>query len=528
MLMPYSNEHAARVADEGACEAKSFRRMNQGAGVSLILCKIDGKMKAVSYRFDMKKFTEAQAREWMDKHDLKILAFDKANPDPKVKAKLSMKARNGMPEVDGRIWSAGLHHVFVNDKPARIYVPESTIMQTFGSIQKLIKDQGRMPIGIDHLSDSVLGENEILAKMNLLDVGDVTKVGTDGSSIYILDSELTNDAIKGLHQADELPAFSIVGAMDASPCPTGKADYVVNGIDVDRVDFVEEGGCSVCKVGAQPDELILTSRKSMEEYDMVEANDASLRPVDSQYEAVVEGVDNNGNIGEHGYKEETQGSISEADSIRAEAGESSGEGAEGQGLQEGTGKEEASVSQEEGVTQEGDVDKPDGVDVSLDEQGNSSDQEGNQEGQQGDSEEELADDASEEDKEEEAEEKEVSEIDELKKEIQDLKEMLGGKKPKEVTASSSFNVDEEITKLIKAGKATPAMKDALRQVASESVDGFKAMAASMPKFVNMKMESKFAQMDKQAEADKKAKAKQKEEDDMNAIVKKYFNVDLKQ
>jgi hypothetical protein len=167
----------------------------------------------------------------------------------------------------------------VNNKPAKIYVPEETIMQTFDSIKGLIKDQGRMPMGIDHLSDDILSENEILAKMNLLDVGNVTKVGTDGNSIYILDSEITNDAIRGLNNVGELPAYSIVGAMDAKPCPTGKADYVVNSIDVERVDFVQEGGCQVCKVGAQPDSLILTSSSSKMEEDNV-TNEVVETPVE--------------------------------------------------------------------------------------------------------------------------------------------------------------------------------------------------------------------------------------------------------
>ena len=154
-------------------------------------------------------------------------------------------------------------------------------MNTFQSIRELIDSQGRMPIGIDHLSDSILEDNEILAKMNLLDVGSVSKVGTDGQSIYILDSELTNDQIKHLNSQGELPSYSIVGGMDAKPCPTGQADYVVKSIDVERVDIVEEGGCQVCKVGAQPDNLILTSKKSnMEDINMVEANEAPVEEVE--------------------------------------------------------------------------------------------------------------------------------------------------------------------------------------------------------------------------------------------------------
>ena len=255
-----------------------YKRQRVSEGVHLILAKES--KEPYQYTFDDAKYSVDESKEWLDKVGLDYMEFKESE----VKAKLSMKATLGKPEVDGRIWSAGMHHVFVNDKPARVYVPEETIMDTFKSVRGLIEDQGRMPIGIDHLSDSTIEENEILKKMNLLDVGSVTKVGTDGRSIYILDSELTNDSIKSLNAMGEIPAYSIVGAMDAKPCPSGKADYVVKSIDVERVDFVEEGGCQVCKVGAQPDELILTSKSSKEEEIMVEANEA---PVDKAVEEEV-------------------------------------------------------------------------------------------------------------------------------------------------------------------------------------------------------------------------------------------------
>jgi hypothetical protein len=270
--MTNPNEHSFILKEFNNVE--TFKRKRIGDGVSLLLAKTSDKMDAQAYHFDSKKYTYDEAKEYMNKIRVEYMASEKA-----VTAKLSMKAANGKPEVDGRIWSAGVHHVFVNNKPAKIYVPEETIMQTFDSIKGLIKDQGRMPMGIDHLSDDMLSENEILAKMNLLDVGNVTKVGTDGNSIYILDSEITNDAIKGLNSVGELPAYSIVGAMDAKPCPTGKADYVVNSIDVERVDFVQEGGCQVCKVGAQPDSLILTSSSSEMEEDNV-TNEVEQTPVE--------------------------------------------------------------------------------------------------------------------------------------------------------------------------------------------------------------------------------------------------------
>jgi len=281
--MPYPNEHAARVADESDCGA--FKRMNQGQGVSLILCKKGDKMEAVSYRFAKDKFTVAQAKAWLDKHNLRADKFEEAS-DEKMEAKLSLNASRAL---DGKVWSAGMHHVFVNDKPARVYVPESTIIETFNQMKSKLEDEGSIGIGIDHLSDSILADNEVLAKLNLLDVGAVSSIVTDGNGIFIRESNITNDAIRTLHEQGELSSYSIVGGMDAKPCPTGKADYIVEHIDVERIDIVGEGGCESCKVGVQPSDIILTAKLNKNgEDNMVDEHEAPVEEVEAVAEEAVE------------------------------------------------------------------------------------------------------------------------------------------------------------------------------------------------------------------------------------------------
>lgn len=161
----------------------------------------------------------------------------------------------------GRIWSTGLHHVFVDDKPARVYVPQVTVLDTFHDLTRRVNDGG-CRFGVDHLPQSIYEGNEILAKMNLHDVGSISKVVYDGEAIYIDESHLTNTEVQRLHETGELPAYSIVGAMEASPCPDERADYVVDKIRIERVDFVEEGGCQVCTTSAEPGEILITSKKS--------------------------------------------------------------------------------------------------------------------------------------------------------------------------------------------------------------------------------------------------------------------------
>jgi hypothetical protein len=254
------NEHTALLHNTSG----PYKRKRIGDGISLLLAKNGDTTISHSYKFDASKYTRDEAQRYLDKLGADIMEFKEA------------QIRASKPEIDGKVWGAGLHHVFVNDEPALVWVEEDTIMDAFKQMKQKISDKGYIDIGIDHLSDDILKNNEILAKMNLLDVGKITDIVTDGRGIFINDSHITNDSIRYLNEIGELPAYSIVGVMDAKPCPTGKADYVLKSIDVERVDLVNEGGCTSCKVGAQPD-IVLTAKLSTknEEKDiMVDANEA--------------------------------------------------------------------------------------------------------------------------------------------------------------------------------------------------------------------------------------------------------------
>lgn len=237
-------------------EAKSFKKQRVGDGIHLVLAKTDAGLTPVSYNFKNDRYTSDEAKEWMEKAGVDYMEL--------INARLSLKASESQKsdETTGRIWSSGVHSVFVNGKPSRVYVNEDTIEKTFKDLRTKIQEDGRIPLGVDHLSEDILMQNQILAKMNLLDVGDIHRIGFDGSGIYILDSEIKNDSIKTLNASGEIPAYSVVGKMNADPCPTGQVDYVLRDIDIERVDFVEAGGCQVCTTGAEPDELILTSKKA--------------------------------------------------------------------------------------------------------------------------------------------------------------------------------------------------------------------------------------------------------------------------
>lgn len=165
-------------------------------------------------------------------------------------------------DLQGKFWGSGTHHVFVDNKPATIYVPENTILPTFNKSTTKIQEEGRIPLGIDHLSDEILKDNQILAKMNLLDVGSVTQIGTDGKGLYVMNSEIQNEQIKELNQKGELPSYSIIANFNGKKCPSGKVDYIIDTVEIERIDIVEQGGCSSCNVGENPNNLRLYAKNS--------------------------------------------------------------------------------------------------------------------------------------------------------------------------------------------------------------------------------------------------------------------------
>jgi hypothetical protein len=170
--------------------------------------------------------------------------------------------------MTGTIWSEGIHQVYVDGKPAKVKVPQYTIPETFKVFQAEIEKNGGITLGIDHLSKEVLAENPILEKLNLLDVGKIKRIGTDGSRIYALETEHSNPLVDNLYSNNELPDYSVVGPILADVNEGDDADYVFNNFKtIKRADYVGEGGCSPCNVGNVPDNLVMTAKLSIKEED---------------------------------------------------------------------------------------------------------------------------------------------------------------------------------------------------------------------------------------------------------------------
>jgi hypothetical protein len=145
------------------------------------------------------------------------------------------------------IWTKGPMNLWVNNEPAKVYVPDTNVKSTYTTLQSRLSKQGSIPIGIDHLADNIIEANPILKKLDLHNVGEITEISYANDTITIEEAELTNPQIKALYEAGELDMVSIVANSTTSDCPKNY-DYIVNTTDITRVDIVEKGACPTCNI----------------------------------------------------------------------------------------------------------------------------------------------------------------------------------------------------------------------------------------------------------------------------------------
>ena len=172
------------------------------------------------------------------------------------------------------IWTKGPMNLWVNNEPVKVYVPDTNVKSTYTTLQSRLSKQGRIPIGIDHLADNIIEANPILKKLDLHNVGEITKISYANDTITIEEAELTNPLIKDLYEAGELDMVSIVANSTTSECPNDY-DYIVNTTDITRVDIVEKGACPTCNIPKpqSSDDTVVYARysiKNKEETDMAD------------------------------------------------------------------------------------------------------------------------------------------------------------------------------------------------------------------------------------------------------------------
>lgn len=162
-------------------------------------------------------------------------------------------------------WTNGPMNLWVNNKPAKVYVPKANVKEAYDNVQSRLSKEGHIPIGIDHLPDNIIEANPILGKLDLLNVGEITEIEYANDTISIVEAELTNPLIRDLYEAGELDMVSIVATSNVSECPNDY-DYLVNSTDITRVDIVEKGACPTCNIPKpHDDDTVVYARYSIKE-----------------------------------------------------------------------------------------------------------------------------------------------------------------------------------------------------------------------------------------------------------------------
>ena len=147
-------------------------------------------------------------------------------------------------------WESGRLDLFLNNKPTHAYIPPRDVQKVFNLAESKIANDGKIPIGIDHLPEDIINNNPILKKLNLLDVGYISAVEYDPTlnKTRIKEATLTNPLIKKLYDDGELEAVSIVSQVHASDCPQQEGLKVIDTERLDRVDIVAVGACESCNI----------------------------------------------------------------------------------------------------------------------------------------------------------------------------------------------------------------------------------------------------------------------------------------
>ena len=187
-------------------------------------------------------------------------------------------------------WTPGGMHLWIDNKPAHVYVPESNVKSTYETLQSRLSKEGSIPIGIDHLPDNIVKANPVLAKLDLLNVGNITQIEYTDDAIKIAEAELTNPLIKQLYDNGELDMVSIVANSTTSACPRGDYDYIINTTDITRVDIVEKGACTTCNIPKPTDssDTVVYARYAINEKEEKDMSDLTKEDIKTIFDESID------------------------------------------------------------------------------------------------------------------------------------------------------------------------------------------------------------------------------------------------
>lgn len=179
-------------------------------------------------------------------------------------------------------WESGRLDLYLNNKPTHAYIPPRDVQKVFNLARSKIANDGKIPIGIDHLPEDIINNNPILKKLNLLDVGYISAVEYDPTlnKTRIKEATLTNPLIKKLYDDGELEAVSIVSQVHASDCPQQEGLKVIDTERLDRVDIVAAGACESCNIPKPTGSNMVYARKPLKEEETMADENITIEQIE--------------------------------------------------------------------------------------------------------------------------------------------------------------------------------------------------------------------------------------------------------
>ena len=179
-------------------------------------------------------------------------------------------------------WESGRLDLYLNNKPTHAYIPPRDVQKVFNLARSKIANDGKIPIGIDHLPEDIINNNPILKKLNLLDVGYISAVEYDPTlnKTRIKEATLTNPLIKKLYDDGELEAVSIVSQVHASDCPQQEGLKVIDTERLDRVDIVAVGACESCNIPKPTGSNMVYARKPLKEEETMADENITIEQIE--------------------------------------------------------------------------------------------------------------------------------------------------------------------------------------------------------------------------------------------------------
>ena len=199
---PYPNEHAARISDPAEYDEFSREADAGGPGVDFIYGIKEGESELQAIRFDADVFSEGEAREWLEEHELEPIEFEAATVEREMEEEERFDRSNleqrsfhfepGVIDEERRTVRLGVS----SEEPVERSFGMEVIDHRAGSMDLSFLNSGRAPLLLDHDMGRQVGIVESVD----LDEGARRLRATVRFGRSALASEVFTDVVDGIRQ----------------------------------------------------------------------------------------------------------------------------------------------------------------------------------------------------------------------------------------------------------------------------------------------------------------------------------------